>query len=159
MCHAVDTSSTRTGLRILPGIEIIPCEDARHAVGLPDITIIVRRLDGHDPHALIECKRIRADDNKLCSLYVEQGINRYRDGKYGANHAQDFMVGYVLQGDIDDAVAGINRYLTGQSREAESLTESEVLAETWLRQSHHVRKGSWPVRLHHAFLLMRAQRQ
>lgn len=153
MRQAIDASRTR--LRVLPGTEVIPCADAPRAVGLTDIPIIVRCLDGHEPHAIIECKRIRGDDPDLCRLYVVQGIDRFRHGKYGADHAQDFMVGYVFQSEIGGAVAGINRYLTGRRREAESLTDSNVLAASWVRQSCHVRKRKRkrPIRLHHAFLM------
>ena len=159
MSHAVDASWARTRLRIFPGTEVFSAEDAPRAVGLTDISVIVTHLGGHDPHAIIECKRIHADDTKLCRLYVVEGINRYRDGKYGADHTQDFMVGYILQGDIGGAVTGINRYLTRQGRTAESLTDSVALAEPWVRQSCHVRKRSSPVRLHHAFLMMVEDKQ
>lgn len=152
MCDAVNASWTRTRLRIFPGVEVVPGGDAPLATGLTDISVIVRRLDGHDPHAIIECKRIRGDDPKLCRLYVVEGIDRYRRGQYGADHAQDFMVGYVFQSEIGGAVAGINRYLTGRGREDESLTDSELLVAPWVRQSRHIRKGTRPVRLHHAFL-------
>lgn len=152
MCDAVDASWTRTRLRIFPGMEVVPSRDAPRATGLTDISVTVRGLDGHDPHAVIECKRIRGDDPMLCRLYVVEGIDRFRGGKYGADHAQDFMVGYVFQSEIGGAVAGINRYLARQGREAESLTDSEVLAEPWVRQSCHVRKSKRPIRLHHAFL-------
>ena len=133
-------------------MEVVPSKDAPRATGLTDISVTVRGLDGHDPHAVIECKRIRGDDPKLCRLYVVQGIDRFRHGKYGADHAQDFMVGYVFQSEIGGAVAGINRYLARQGQEAESLTDSKVLAEPWVRQSCHVRKSKRPIGLHHAFL-------
>lgn len=152
MRHVVDSSDQLGPMRISPGTEVIPSKDAPRLAGLTDISIYLNRLEGHDPHAIIECKRVHGGDPKLCRLYVVEGIDRFRSGKYGADHAQDFMVGFVVQGDVGDTVAGINRYLTGRQRHLDRLTDSDVMAEPWAWQSRHLRLGRNPIVLHHALL-------
>ena len=131
MRRVVDSSENLCPMRITPGTKVIRSEDGP-AAGLTDISIYLNRLEGHDPHAIIECKRVHGGDSDLCRLYVTQGICRFRSGQYGADHAQDFMVGFVVRGDVGGAVAGINRYLDGRQRQVDQLTESGVLAESWV---------------------------
>lgn len=152
MRRVVDSSEDLCPMRITPGTEVIPSEDGHP--GLTDISIYVDRLEGHDPHAIIECKRVHGGDSSLCRLYVTKGIDRFRSGKYGTDHAQDFMVGFVVQGDAGGAIAGINRYLNGRKRHVDQLIDSDVLAESWVRQSRHFRQGLTRTTLHHAFLLV-----
>ena len=153
MRRVVDSSEDLCPMRITPGTEVIRSEDGP-AVGLTDISIYLNRLEGHDPHAIIECKRVHVGDKDLCRLYVTQGVCRFRSGKYGADHAQDFMVGFLVQGDVGGAVAGINRYLTGRQCQVDRLTDSDVLAESRVRQSRHTRQGLTRTTLHHTFLLV-----
>ena len=153
MRRAVDSSDNPCRLRITPGTEVIPSDDAPSA-GLTDISIYVGRLEGHDPHAIIECKRVARGDSRLCRLYVVEGMDRFRSGKYGADHAQGFMVGFVVRGDADGAVVAINRYLRGRHRQMDQLTTSDLLAEGWVRQSCHSRQNLPGTTLHHAFLLV-----
>ena len=146
-------------MTVLRGTESFSIFNSLVPDGLTDIPIffqnIREKLDEHDPHAIIECKRIAGNDSKLCRQYVVEGIDRFSRGKYAANHALAFMAGYLLSGGADDATAGINRYLSGQGRETEQLTCSTVLDETWVRSSRHPRpKPLAPIDLHHAFLAM-----
>ena len=78
-------------------------------------------LEEHDPHAVIECKRIAGTNTHLCREYVVEGIDRFRTGKYGQNHAMGFMAGYLLADTAQDAVQGVNAYLTRASRTPEHL--------------------------------------
>lgn len=87
-------------LVVLPGTEsrsdgavVIP--DGRTDIPLMLIEVFLRTQE-HDPHAIIECKRIIGSDTHLCREYVVEGVDRFRTGKYGQNHAFGFMVGYPL---------------------------------------------------------------
>lgn len=103
-------------LVVLPGTEsrsdgavVIP--DGRTDIPLMLIEVFLRTQE-HDPHAIIECKRIIGSDTHLCREYVVEGVDRFRTGKYGQNHAFGFMVGYVLSGTAAEAADGVNAYLT-----------------------------------------------
>lgn len=125
--------------------------------GRTDIPIflieVFLRTQEHDPHAIIECKRIAGSDTHLCREYVVEGIDRFRQGKYGRNHAVGFMAGYLLTGCAEDAAAGINAYLTRKKRKAEFLKPDDNCAETLTWVSKHSRSAPLsPIQMHHVFL-------
>ena len=141
-------------MTILPGTESRSSRDVSVPDGLTDIPVYFNelrtQLHEHDPHAIIECKRVSSDDPNLCRLYVVKGINdRFRSGKYSARHAVGFMVGYLLTGTVEDAVGKINSHLS----ESQKLRPCTVIDEPWARSSEHPRPTSLgPIRLHHAML-------
>lgn len=110
------------------------------------------RFHEHDPHAIIECKRITGHDTRLCRAYVVEGIDRFRTGKYSGNHSTGFMIGYLISGDEQAAVTGINSYLNNNSRPNETLILSGVITASRVWTSHHPRAATSPIKLHHSFL-------
>ena len=141
-------------LIVLPGTEsrskasvVLP--DGRTDIPLMLIEVFLRTQE-HDPHAVIECKRIAGSDTHLCREYVVEGMDRFVREKYGENNAIGFMVGYVLSGSPSESADGVNAYLRRVSR-SDCLAPSDISDGTW--QSLHARsKPSMPIRLHHAFL-------
>ena len=139
---------------VLPGTESRSSQEVLLPDGRTDISIFLIEVfvnsQEHDPHAIVECKRIAESDRTLCREYVVEGIDRFRNGKYGQSHATGFMVGYVLSGDAGGAVSGINKYLTSNARPAESLRQSVDPPLSWA--SEHARVvPSKPIFLHHTF--------
>jgi len=45
-----------------------------------------------------ECKLLKEGDNKLNSLYITEGVNRYISGKYSKNYPIGAMIGYETYG-------------------------------------------------------------
>lgn len=113
------------------------------------------RYGEHDPHAIIECKRIDSADAHLCREYVVEGVDRFRVGKYAENHAVGFMAGYLLRGNAAEAAGGINAYLSRVRRTAEQLTASDLVAGSsfWL-SAHRRTDPRPPIALYHALLPM-----
>ena len=144
-------------MTVLPGTESRSNPNVLTPDGRTDIPIyfqdIRERYNEHDPHAIIECKRVAGNRADLCRLYVVDGIDdRFKTGKYASNHAVAFMVGYLLSGDAKAAVRGINKYLTGKGRQSEHLGSSGILKVSWARSSRHPRPNRpTPIDLHHAF--------
>ncbi|PTR04712.1 hypothetical protein C8R30_10272 [Nitrosomonas nitrosa] len=144
-------------LVVLPGTEsrsssavVIP--DGRTDIPLMLFEVFLRTQE-HDPHAIIECKRIDGANKHLCREYVIEGIDRFRTGKYGRSHALGFMVGYVLTSTVEAAADGINAYLKHVSRNAERLEPADLCEKMLSWVSQHARTTSLTsVRLHHAFL-------
>ena len=148
-------------MAVLPGTESRSHPDVLLPDGRTDIPIlwieVFLRFGEHDPHAIIECKRIAGDDTRLCREYVVNGIDRFRTGKYGENHAAGFMAGYLIAGDASTAAHGVNRYLNAshgnhEPRLDENLKPSTLVAEPWAWTSRHPRGAVPAVALHHAFL-------
>ncbi len=121
-------------------------------IDIPILWIDILRFGEHDPHAIIECKRVAGREAHLCREYVVEGIDRFQSGKYSGNHSTGFMVGYLIAGDAESAVAGINRNLNRRSRRAENLRPSDLISEPWVWGSIHPRTTNSPIELHHAFL-------
>ena len=144
-------------MTILPGTESRSSPNLPEPDGRTDIPILFHEireeLDEHDPHAIVECKRVAGNDADLCRLYVVKGINRFRSGRYAGNHAVGFMAGYLLSDDAAAAVRGVNRYLTRQGRQPERLEPPNSRDADWTWSSRHPRpQPADPIDLHHAFL-------
>ena len=141
---------------VLPGTESRSRPDISQPDGLTDISIFVIeiavRYGVHDPQAVIECKRVSGESARLCREYVENGINRFRDGKYGRCHSIGFMIGYLISEDARAAVDRINNYLNRSSRHVENLERSNIVNESWAWQSEHPREENKTIELQHAFL-------
>lgn len=142
------------------GTESSSSPDAPKPDGRLDISVFFTEIreeyDEHDPHAIVECKRIAGNHADLCREYVVEGIDRFVTGKYAGNHADGFLAGYLLSGDAEAAVACVNRYLSGKERRPERLESSTVLDVPWARSSRHVRPApAGPIALHHAFFGLR----
>ena len=143
---------------VLPGTESrsrpdVLTPDGRTDIPILLIEVLVRRGE-HDPHAIIECKRIAGTDARLCREYVINGIDRFRRGQYAANHAAGFMAGYVIAGHAAAAVAGVNGYLN-RAPGNENLIPSTLGEGSWAWTSRHPRTGGSEIDLHHAFLQLR----
>lgn len=122
-------------------------------IDIPILWIDIIRFGEHDPHAIIECKRVSGGDARLCREYVVAGIDRFQTGQYSENHSAVFMVGYLIADNPETTVAGINRNLNHRSRSAENLRPSNLTSEPWVWGSLHPRtNNNSPIELHHAFL-------
>ena len=141
---------------VLPGTESRSRPEVLVPDGRTDIPIlwieIFLRFGEHDPHAIIECKRIAGANTDLCREYVVEGIDRFRTSKYSGNHSIGFMAGYLIAGDENAAALGVNRYLNSKSCCDETLKLSNLISESWAWGSCHPRTPNSPIELHHAFL-------
>ena len=149
------------GMVILRGSESLSRPSLARPDGRTDMSILLvgmfNELKDHDPHAVVECKRIAGGNTSLCWKYVHDGIDRFRTGKYGGRHAAGFMIGYVLSDHALEAANGINRCLSGKGRHSELLHGSGLLDERWAWSSCHPRElpSNSPIILEHAFLEFR----
>ncbi len=132
-----------------PGIGV---PDGRVDIAISFPAILEARHD-HDPHAIVECKRIAGDDRRLRRRYVGRGIDRFVSGQYAARHVVGCMAGYLESSGADLATQGINQFLNDKNRPDELLGPAMALNAKWARSSRHARRiGGDPIDLHHAFL-------
>ena len=142
------------------GTESSSSLDAPKPDGRLDISVFFTEIreeyDEHDPHAIVECKRIAGNHADLCREYVVEGIDRFVTGKYAGNHADGFLAGYLLSGDVQAAVERVNKHLSRKKRRPERLESSTILDAPWARSSRHWRSApAGPIALHHAFFGLR----
>ena len=154
---ATDWSKKMT---VLPGTESRSSPDVPKPDGRTDVPIffsdIREEYNEHDPHAIVECKRVAGNRAELCREYVVEGVDRFVTAKYARNHAVGFMVGYLLSGDARSAVAAINAHLTRKRRQSEHLGPCLIGDQSWARSSRHARTApADPIALHHAFFDLR----
>ena len=160
----IKRAAWRRKMTILPGTESRSSPSLPRPDGRTDIPIffsdIREEYDEHDPHAIVECKRVAGNRAYLCREYVVEGIDRFVTGKYAGNHAAGFMAGYLLSDDAQAATAGINRHLSRKGRQSEHLGPCSVPGEPGARRrsSRHPRKAPRrPITLHHAFFAFQPQ--
>lgn len=126
---------------------------------VPDICISFQKLreekDEHEPHVVVECKRVAGDDSELCRLYVRKGMSRFKERKYGKRRFHGFMVGYLMSGSGDEAVEGINVYLVRHWGEADCLKKTELSTSLAVWQSRHSRPAEQPIEVMHQFFAFR----
>lgn len=156
---ATEQPGQRT-LTVLPGTESRSSSNMSRPDGRTDIPIMVTEVfqehGDHDPHAVIECKRLSRADANLCREYVVNGVDRFTSGKYGRNHLIGFMVGYLVSGTAQLSADGVNRYLTNKGRDTERLRSSKLLPACWALTSTHPRSRCIAgIDLHHAHLRLR----
>jgi hypothetical protein len=148
----------RKTMIVAPGTESRSSEGVISPDGRTDIPLFLTRVFAvsgeHDPHVILECKRVAEGDTDLAREYVVEGIDRFRKGKYAANHRWGFMIGYILSGTPQGVVQAVNRYLAGRSRPSEALMPSDIRTALGSWESNHPRNGAGPISLHHAMLAL-----
>ena len=142
---------------VAPGTESRSTPGLTSPDGRTDIPVylinVFEKLGEHDPHAIVECKRVAEGDTTLTREYVVEGVDRFGTGKYAGNHSKGFMVGYVLSGSRRGVVDGINAYLRARFRIREVLDEGPLgaILNCWLSE-HPRRNGIRSILLHHSML-------
>jgi hypothetical protein len=91
----------------------------------------------------LECKRLRVNQlsgfRSLAGEYVSEGMLRYFNGQYATGLDKGGMLGYVMDGDIEGAIADVGRAI--ENRRAELyMSEDEILRGSSCVSSRQVRE-------------------
>jgi len=65
----------------------------------------------------MEAKNLRENNSALKRRYIETGIDNFISGKYN----NGLLVGYLLSGEINNTIEGINKLLRKDNRESEVI--------------------------------------
>jgi hypothetical protein len=108
-----------------------------------------------------ECKRlntvIKGKRSSLAGDYVDKGMMRFIVGTYGKGLDKGGMVGYVMDGKLDDAILAVKHAIDKRRAKlwmagADSLETSSLMPkEKRVKESKHPQGGSMFV-IHHIFL-------
>jgi hypothetical protein len=108
-----------------------------------------------------ECKRLNVvADGKRSSLageYVDEGMARFVTGKYAAGLDKGGMLGYVMDGQIDDAITAVTKAV--ESRRSKLKMEAKATLSTsslrpkksQVKETRHLQDGK-PFAIHHVFV-------
>lgn len=78
---------------------------------------------GAEHKYFMEAKNLRSNDSSLKRRYIETGIDNFLTT--GSYHKCDgFLVGYILEGTIDNCVEGINKLLKKDKRKDEKIEKT-----------------------------------
>ena len=72
-------------------------------------------------HFYIEAKRLKEHDSFLQKRYIDTGFDNYIHAIY----PKGVLVGYLLLGNVDNTICGINEILDKQNRTAEQMVRKE----------------------------------
>ena len=85
---------------------------------LPIIDLRLTTIDSSMEYRYyMEAKRLKEKCSKLKRLYINEGIDRFLSRKY----PKGCLLGYIIEGDIDKTVHGINKLLKTDDKEYEIL--------------------------------------
>lgn len=80
-----------------------------------------------------EAKNLKQNDSALKRRYIDTGINNFTSGKY----ENGSLVGYLLEGKIDETIKGINALIVKDKRNSEILNlESHKLMKSYYESNH-----------------------
>ncbi len=101
-----------------------------------------------------ECKLIEANNKTLCRKYIEKGVNRYIDGRYGQKFSQGAMLGYVRQTKCSDVAAEIRNRINHLTGSPKFVRTDELLPfEDHYISEHSRLKGLSCFTIHHLLFL------
>jgi hypothetical protein len=155
---------SQKNVRELPFSIWTESEEPDPITGEPLGRIDIRLTHGYreNVYFALECKRLNvvAADGRRSSLageYVEQGMDRFVTGKYAGGLDKGGMLGYVMDGQIDDAIAAVTKAIEARRTQlkmdkAATLSPSSLRpGKNQVKETHHHQKDK-PFTIHHVFV-------
>lgn len=116
--------------------------------GRNDLRFYHRNIPGQRNFFTIECKRLRVTTpsgfRHLAAEYVDDGLQRFADGKYAADLSCGAMLGYVMDNAIEAALASVRYEIDAKRPMLKMSTVLQVPCsllpkEQFSAESRHVR--------------------
>ncbi len=89
-------------------------------------------------HFYIEAKRLKENNHNLKNRYIETGIDSYISSKY----PKGILLGYLIEGDTDNTVKGINDILIKRGRGDEVMVRQNHSIHNNYFESTHAAFGT-----------------
>ncbi len=89
-------------------------------------------------HCYMEAKRLKEKDSDLKRAYIDQGMERYISEKYPLG----CMLGYLVEGGVNETINGINSLLKKDKRDTEVLNPIHQKFHNSYFESQHTSIGS-----------------
>ena len=84
-----------------------------------------------------EAKNLKENSSKLKRRYINTGINSFTTKKY----ENGSLVGYLVEGNLNKTVIGINKLLKKDNRSSEYLIEKKIPKHNYYYESKHKKIG------------------
>lgn len=85
-----------------------------------------------------EAKNLKQNDSSLKRRYIETGIDSFISRKY----ENGSLIGYLLEGNINETIKGINSFLVKDKRNTEVLNRSKNKLFNEYYESNHIEIGT-----------------
>jgi len=153
-------------LRKLPvRIEREPAEDdpaTGNELGRIDLKFLPAVSALEEVYFAFECKRLNAVQDgtrrSLAPEYVAEGMMRFVTGQYASSVHQGGMIGYVLDGQCDEAIGLVEQNVNSRVSELRMTTPAGLGRSSLrpdnplIRETSHACQPQRRFRLHHVFL-------
>jgi hypothetical protein len=129
--------------------------------GRIDIRFVYAFNCREDVYFAFECKRLNLPSGKskksLATEYIEEGMMRFVTSQYASALRHGGMLGYVMNGDIDGAMATVKRSVSSRTNRLKMTPRQSLCRSMLIPDNPHVREtfhklGSRVFRLQHLFL-------
>ena len=91
--------------------------------------------NGNEFKYFVEAKNLKSNDSSLKRRYIKTGIDNFlAGGKY--QNCDGFLVGYVLEGTINNCKDGVNKLLVSDGRNTEVLNLNNLFTFDSFLSSH-----------------------
>lgn len=130
-------------------------------IGEIDLKAIYRNQE--KTYFSFECKRLRvhfpSGFDTLAGKYVTKGMYRYFNGKYARDLDKGGMLGYIMDGNYDEAVKDVQkaiekRRLNLYMQESETLKDSSCITSKQVKETLHKYSPKEKFTIYHIFLPM-----
>lgn len=141
----------------------VPVDNLETAKELGRIDLRLTHGYRSDVYFALECKRLNVIDkngktSSLAGKYVTEGMMRFvgETPQYAKTLAQGGMIGYVMDGNVRNAIRSVNRqirnhYINLSMQSATSLEASTKSTKNLIKQSIHILPNK-AFTIHHIFL-------
>jgi hypothetical protein len=134
----IELNRKRLNWNITPVREFYLTNDIKKEKGfadkLPRIDLMMSSISSKiEIRFYCEAKRIKESDSKLKRAYINEGMDRFILKKY----PMGCMLGYLIEGSLNETIKGINSLLTKDKRETEILgLKQEKLLKSYYESNH-----------------------
>ncbi|MEI3648410.1 MAG: hypothetical protein V6D39_00180 [Dolichospermum lemmermannii FEM_B0920] len=106
----------------------------------------------------IECKRVTSKNKKLAEDYIKKGIMRFVNGKYSPGHDYAAMLGFVIDGKVNDCIDLIcdrlNKYKNDICLKEDWVDEQSFGTTQNIYRTSHLQNGQNIMSILHLFLVV-----
>jgi len=124
----------------------------------PTIDFVFWRGYSEEVYFAFECKLVDDSDQSSLSEYIDEGMNRYIEGKYAIRMPRGGMVGYLFYSQVNATANAINSEMLAHSGFSQNdfLTQATFTLNGFkdLYVSSHIRRNTrTPFKIYHLFLV------
>lgn len=116
----------------------------------PSIDFCFRAWNPSEGYFGAECKNLYNNKPDKKRRYVDTGVKHFVSGYYASKSTVSAMIGYILSGDISDAVNCLNP-LIAETKPVQNLTREMMVSDPQYKSCHVRTNDSKEIILHHLF--------